>query len=129
MSEKRPQRPRSVASKKAQTMNANEARERNYGFTFEWLRTLYLSGMQQKQWLSRAEAARWLTKESEAVLPLRFPALLAWTDASRGYSRKFYERIAGWEKEFKLPYRSAGEAAPCPDPDACYTVFDRNDDG
>lgn len=127
MAGKRRQRPRSPEAKAAQTRGATERREELYGFTYEWLRICYVSGMKQRQWSNRAQAARWLTTESQAVRGMRLAVLNPSHEASRGYSMRFYERIADWEKELCLPYRPIDEPVPCPDPDADFTAFDRDD--
>lgn len=111
---------------KAQTYAAREARESQRGFTYEWLRALFKSGMEQQQWATRAEAARWLTEESKASATIsNGPQLCASDEESRGYSRDLYLKLSQWEIELSLIYRDKLTPAPAADPDAEFTVFDR----
>lgn len=110
---------------KAQTFAAREAREAQRGFTYEWMHILFKSGMEQQQWTSRAEAARWLTDESKASADLSHgPHLCASNEASRGYSRDLYLKLEKWEIELGIPYRPKHVPRPAADPDADFTVFD-----
>lgn len=124
MAGKRPQKPRGAEEKLAQTMAAREARESQRGFTFAWLEGLFVSGMKQQQWVTRAEAARWLTKESESSAQIGGGvALCAWSDVSRGYSRDLFDKLRAWEIKHRLTYRPRGVPCPLADPDADASVF------
>lgn len=110
---------------KAQTNAAREARESQRGFTYEWLRALFRAGMEQQQWTSRAEAARWLTEESEASAQIsKGPLLCSSNEESRGYSRDLYLKLGKWEAELGLAYRDKDIPRPTADPDTDFTVFD-----
>jgi len=114
------------ADKKKQTEAAREAREAQRGFTYAWMRILFLSGMKQQQWSSRAEAARWLTEESRASASIcSGPALCASDEESRGYSRDLYLKIREWERELGLGYRHKDDPAPLADPDYEFSAFNR----
>lgn len=85
--------------------------------------------MAQRKWESRAEAARWLTEESELVSEDFYGygvvGLVATADTSRGYSRDLYNKLKEWELESKLEYRPKGEPAPVQDPGSIASVLRR----
>lgn len=121
---KRPQTPRSSEAKAAQTQAARDKLEEKYAPTFMWLKAIYKSGMQQKQWTSRAEAAKWLTEEtnlpSEILTPL--PAQQDAVDTAL-FNRRLHDKIGKWESEFLIKYRKKSEACPPADPGADFTIF------
>lgn len=124
---RRTQKPRSVQEKSNQTASAREARESQRGFVLGWLEGLFIEGMRQSQWTSRAEAARWLTDESRSAAEIGTGgvALCAWDDVNRGYSRYLYEKMKGWEVEYSLTYRPKDQPAPYADEGYDFSVFPR----
>lgn len=129
MTQQRVQRPRSQEAKSEQTKAAREKREEQRGYIYACLRTIFESGMAQRKWESRAEAARWLTEESELVSEDFYGygvvGLVATADTSRGYSRDLYNKLKEWELESKLEYRPKGEPAPVQDPGSIASVLRR----
>ena len=111
--------------KKAQTLAARETREAQRGYTYEWLKALFESGLRQKQWAGRKEAAAWLTVQSEDSAWLcGGPVLCESNEMNRPYSRDLYRKLSKWEAELSLSYRTKGDPKPIPDPEAEFTVFD-----
>ena len=88
MTQQQVQRPRSQEAKSEQTKAAREKREEQRGYIYVYLRKIFESGMAQRKWESRAEAARWLTEESELVSEDFYGygvvGLVATAEASRG---------------------------------------------
>lgn len=129
MTQQRVQRPRSQEAKSEQTKVARENRKEQRASTYAWLRKIFKNGMAQRKWESRAEAARWLTKESKSLAEEFYKygviELAATADASRYYSRDLYNKLKEWELELKLEYRPKGEPAPIQDPGFIASILRR----